>query len=125
MVATCRQRHDTRIAELPKERLDLRVCRFEVVEVHDLDVSDIDDPTDVEGVDASYRVDRPYLTGLIPQLARTVAGSRAIRDTGVERHADDTDVDAVERRRQGRSQKRRHAQVPGTVHRVAHLAGDR
>ena len=118
MVAAGRDRHRPRRVHLAKERLDVVQAVLETKGTADEGVADVAHPAELIRVDAVRGVERPHESGLVPDLARAVAGAGSVRHPAVERHADERDVRLVEVLGVRRPHEGGNAGVAGPLHRI-------
>jgi hypothetical protein len=117
MVAADEERDDPAGHDRLDGRLDRGVAPFSVAG-HDRDVAVVDARQDVEGLDGEVRVVRPEHHRGGPDRVRAEATPDPVGDARVERHADDRDVDLVERPDVRQPGERGRASEPRARHRV-------
>ena len=96
VVAADQQRDDTRLDDRADRLLDRLVAPRDVAG-HDRDVAVVDARQDIEGLHVEVGVVRPEHHARRADRVRAEAPANAIGHAGVERHADDRQVDILER----------------------------
>ena len=96
VVAADQERDDAGLDDRRDGRLDRRVAPLGVAG-HDRDVAVVDARQDVERLDVEVRVVRPEHHARGADGVRAEPAADPVRDAGVERDADDRDVDVLER----------------------------
>ena len=122
MVSAGAQRHRAGRAEAGEEGFDLPDHLVEMVDAVESHIPDVGDPAQRKGIDPRQHVDPADYVRPVANLARPVARTGLEGHAVVCRHADERDVEALERRGERCAQERGSAHEAQVVERPVGLA---